>query len=321
MKRVVSLFGSYSLTLCLVAITAFAALGAWEHYNKLPWTRDGRVSANVVRVGADVSGMISAVFVVDNQYVHQGDVLYKIDPERFRLAVASAKAAVEAKRQDMIVLEAIARRRRLIPEAVSREKIQQVTGNAKVAAASYQRALADLGLAKLNLARTIIRSPVDGYVSNLILRPGDFATAGVTKISVLDMASFWVIGYFEETKIRQIHIGSTARIRLMGFDQPLAGHVESIGRGIENSNTTPGLLGLPNVEPTFSWVRLAQRIPVHISIDNKPPSVELVAGMTATVEINTVSTKPERSQERQWSMASLPDWIHDFAHGAMSLIQ
>ena len=145
--------------------------------------------------------------------------------------------------------------------------------------------MAALDLAKLNLARSTVRAPVDGYVTNLRLRPGDYATAGVTKVAVLDAASFWITGYFEETKIRQIRVGDQAHIMLMGFDQPVTGHVESLGRGIQNSNDAPGHLGLPNVAATFSWVRLAQRIPVRIKIDRAPSGVELAAGMTATVEI------------------------------------
>ncbi|EJW12957.1 putative FusE-MFP/HlyD family membrane fusion protein [Rhodovulum sp. PH10] len=160
-----------------------------------------------------------------------------------------------------------------------------------MAGAAYRAAVATLDLAKLDLARSVVRSPVDGYVTNLRLRPGDYATVGVTRVAVLDASSFWITGYFEETKIQKIHVGSPAQIELMGFDRPASGHVESIGRGIENSNDAPGPLGLPNVAATFSWVRLAQRIPVRIHIDRVPSGVELAAGMTATVEI--VPADPE----------------------------
>ncbi|EHJ47408.1 secretion protein HlyD family protein [Solidesulfovibrio carbinoliphilus subsp. oakridgensis] len=315
MKYTLSLLGRYALTLCLVVIASLVALQAWERYDIKPWTRDGRVSAHVVQVGPEVSGTVSTVPVVDNQYVHRGDILYVIDPERFRLAVASAKADVDAKRQDMIVLEAAARRRSQIPGVITPEQIQQATGAAAVAAATYQGALAALDLAKLNLTRATIRSPVDGYVTNLNLRPGDYATAGVTKIAVLDAASFWITGYFEETKVRQIHIGRTVQIMLMGFDQPVTGHVESIGRGIENSNETPGHLGLPNVEATFSWVRLAQRIPIHIHIDQVPPGIELAAGMTAAVEINHASAASEQKTETM--VARLTSFWTDFIRSPM----
>lgn len=285
MKPVLSLLGRYALTLCLVAASAFVALTAWNHYERTPWTRDGRVGVDVVQIAPEVSGTVNAVSVVDNQYIRRGDILYEIDPERLRLAVALAEAEVEAKRQDVIVREATARRHSQLKDVVSQEAAQQSSGAAAVAGAAYQSAVAALDLAKLNLVRSTVRAPVDGYVTNLRLRPGDYATAGVTKVAILDAASFWITGYFEETKIRQIRVGDPARIMLMGFDQPISGHVESLGRGIENSNDAPGHLGLPNVAATISWVRLAQRIPVRIKIDRAPSGVELAAGMTATVEI------------------------------------
>lgn len=288
MKPVLSLLGRYALTLCIVAISAFIALEAWNYYERTPWTRDGRVGVDVVQIAPEVSGTVSAVPVIDNQYVRRGDILYEINPERLRLAVSLAEAEVEAKRQDMVVRQTTARRHSKLKDVVSQEAIQQSSGAAAVAGAAYQSAMAALELAKLNLARSTVRAPVDGYVTNLRLRPGDFATAGVTKVAVLDAASFWITGYFEETKIWKIRGGDPARIMLMGFDQPIFGHVESMGRGIDNSNDTPGHLGLPNVAATFSWVRLAQRIPVRIQIDQVPSGVELAAGMTATVEIISV---------------------------------
>lgn len=288
MKPVLSLLGRYALTLCIVAISAFIALKAWNNYERTPWTRDGRVGVDVVQIAPEVSGTVSAVPVIDNQYVRRGDILYEINPERLRLAVSLAEAEVEAKRQDMVVRQTTARRHSKLKDVVSQEAVQQSSGAAAVAGAAYQSAMVALELAKLNLARSTVRAPVDGYVTNLRLRPGDFATAGVTKVAVLDAASFWITGYFEETKIWKIRGGDPARIMLMGFDQPIFGHVESMGRGIDNSNDTPGHLGLPNVAATFSWVRLAQRIPVRIQIDQVPSGVELAAGMTATVEIISV---------------------------------
>lgn len=285
MKPILSVLGRYALTLCLVTVSAFIALKAWNHYERTPWTRDGRVGVDVVQIAPEVSGTVSSVSVVDNQYVRRGDILYEVDPERLRLAAALAEAEVDAKRQDMIVRQTTARRHSQLKDVVSREAVQQSSGAAAVAGAAYRSALATLDLAKLNLARSTVRAPVDGYVTNLRLRPGDYATAGVTKVAVLDAASFWITGYFEETKIRQIRVGDPARIMLMGFDQPISGHVESRGRGIDNSNDAPGHLGLPNVAATFSWVRLAQRIPVRIHIEKVPSGIELAAGMTATVEI------------------------------------
>ncbi len=169
-----------------------------------------------MQIAPEVSGTVSAVSVVDNQYVRRGDILYEIDPERLRLTVSLAEAEVEAKRQDMIVRQATARRHSQLKDVVSQEAAQQSSGAAAVAVAAYQSAVAALDLARLNLAGSTVRAPVDGYVTNLRLRPGDYATAGVTKVAVLDAASFWITGYFEETKIQQIRVGDPARIMLMG---------------------------------------------------------------------------------------------------------
>ncbi|WP_042977098.1 HlyD family secretion protein, partial [Burkholderia sp. AU4i] len=147
------------------------------------------------------------------------------------------------------------------------------------------------------------RSPVDGYVTQLRLRHGDYAVEGKPGISVLDAHSFWITGYFEETKLRRVATGAPATIRLMGFDPLLSGHVTSIGRGIADENGTLDELGLPAVNPTFSWVRLAQRIPVRIEIDRVPAGVLLAAGMTCSVEVG------ERGRERT-PRGRLASWLH-----------
>ncbi|ANG98643.1 efflux transporter periplasmic adaptor subunit [Brucella pseudogrignonensis] len=285
MTSLLSLFSRYLITLCVVALAALVAFHLWQRYESMAWTRNARVSVDVVQIAPEVSGTIRSVSVHDNQHVQRGDILYAIDPERFRLAVINAEAEAEARRQDMLIRQAAAKRRSRLGNIASQEVIEQAAGEAAQAAAAYQGAKAALELAKLNLARTIIRSPVEGYVTNLRLRDGGYVKAGETKIAIIDSTSFWITGYFEETRLRRIQIGLPARMKLMGFDQPVTGHVESIGRGIEDDNGAPGHLGLPNVAATFSWVRLAQRIPVHIHIDKVPAGVLLVAGMSAQVEI------------------------------------
>ena len=285
MKSLLSLLGRYALTLIAVAVAAFVAFIFWKQYAQTPWTRDGRVRADVVQIAPDVSGPVSSVAVRDNQWVNRGDVLYAIDPRWLKLAVLSAQADVEAKRHEMVMRQDAARRRALIKGVISSEDIQQTGSAARVAAANYQGALAALELAQLNLSHATVRAPVAGYVTHLRLRPGDYATAGETKVAVVDAHSFWVVGYFEETKLRHIRIGSAARISLMGFDPLITGHVESIGRGIDDNNDATGGLGLPDVNPTFSWVRLAQRVPVRIQLDKIPEGIELVAGLSASVSI------------------------------------
>ncbi|UJD96034.1 HlyD family secretion protein [Lelliottia amnigena] len=285
MKSLLSLLARYALTLSAVAVATLLAFMVWKHYAQTPWTRDGRVRAEVVQIAPDISGPVSSVAVRDNQWVNRGDVLYAIDPHWLKLSVLSAQADVEAKRHELLMRQDAARRRAQIKGMISSEDIQQTRSAASVAAANYQGALAALELAQLNLSHAVVRSPVAGYVTHLRLRPGNYATAGETKVAIIDAKSFWVVGYFEETKLRHIHVGNTAQISLMGFDPIITGHVESIGRGIGDSNDETGGLGLPEVNPTFNWVRLAQRVPVRIQLDALPKGIVLVAGLSASVSI------------------------------------
>lgn len=285
MKSLLSLVGRYALTLCAVAAATLLAFMMWKHYAQSPWTRDGRVRADVVQIAPDVSGPVIRVAVRDNQWVNRGDVLYAIDPHWLTLAVASAQAEVESRRHEMVMRQDAARRRAQIKAAISSEDLQQTGSAANVAVANYHGALAALELAELNLSHATVRAPVSGYITHLRLRPGDYATAGETKVAIVDAHSFWVVGYFEETKLRHIRVGDTAHIVLMGYEPVIAGHVESIGHGIGDNNDETGGLGLPDVEPTFSWVRLAQRVPVRIHIDALPKGIELVAGLSASVEV------------------------------------
>lgn len=285
MKSLLSLLGRYALTLSAVVVAAVLAFMMWKHYAQTPWTRDGRVRADVVQIAPDVSGPVNRVAVRDNQWVNRGDVIYTIDPQWLKLAVIGAQADVDAKRHEMLMRQDAVRRRSQIKGVISREDLQQTDSAANVAVANYHGSLAALELAQLNLSHATVRSPVSGYVTHLRLLPGDYATAGVTKVSIIDANSFWVVGYFEETKLRHIRVGNTAQIALMGFEPVMAGHVESIGHGIGDSNDDTGGLGLPDVNPTFNWVRLAQRIPVRIHIDKLPSGIELVAGLSASVSI------------------------------------
>lgn len=285
MKSLLSLLGRYVLTLSAVALATLVAFMMWQQYAQRPWTRDGRVRADVVQIAPDVSGPVNSVAVRDNQWVNRGDILYSIDPHWLTLAVASAQADVDAKRHEMLMRQDTARRRSQIKGVISGEDLQQTVSAANVAVANYHSALAALELAQLNLSHATVLSPVAGYVTHLRLRPGDYATAGQTKVAIVDAHSFWVVGYFEETKLRHIRVGDTAHVALMGFDPVITGHVESIGHGIGDNNDETGGLGLPEVEPTFSWVRLAQRIPVRIHIDSWPEGGERVAGLSASVSI------------------------------------
>lgn len=273
------------ITAVLAAVAGIMAVVLWRHYMLEPWTRDGRVRAEVVNVAPEISGTVMAVAVVDNQLVRQGDVLFQIDPTRFRLAVAQAQAEVDQRRQDLDLKLADAKRRLGMTGVVSSEEIDRFRSAAGVAKANLEAADVSLDIAKLNLERATLRAPASGYVTNLRLRAGDYATAGVARVAVIDQDSFWVVGYFEETKLERIHVGDGARMALMGYPEPLTGYVESIGRGIADANDRPNDRGLPDVNPVFTWVRLAQRIPVKVRIDHLPDGVTLAAGLTCSVSL------------------------------------
>ena len=272
----------------LILLVAFAAAAyVWDFYVAAPWTRDGTVRVQVANIAPQVAGQIVEVRVQDNQTVHKGDVLYVIDPIDFEVSVTSAGAEVQNREADLQVKNAqSARRQALTTVSTSIEEKQQYAGTAKIAAAALESAQAQLRQAKINLERTQVKSTVNGRVTNLLMRVGDYARTGTSNISVIDTDSFWIDGYFEETKMPNIHVGDPAEVKLMGFDPHLAGTVESITLGISTANAAASTQGLPGVNPVYTWVRLAQRVPVRIRIDRVPPDVPLIAGMTATVVVN-----------------------------------
>ncbi|MEX3932490.1 efflux RND transporter periplasmic adaptor subunit [Paraburkholderia phymatum] len=257
----------------------------WVHYMDEPWTRDGRVRAEVVNIAPDVSGSVVELPVRDNQFVHKGDLLMQIDPSHYQIAVEQAQAAVAARKAELQMRRDDAQRRADMDSlVVSKESRENATHTATAAEAQFQQALAALDAAKLNLERTRVVSPVDGYVTNLNVYRGDYAIAGSAKLAIVDSRSFWVYGYFEETKLPHVKVGDKADIRLMSGGT-LKGHVESISRGIYDRDNPESRELLADVNPTFNWVRLAQRVPVRVKIDSVPDGVLLSAGTTCTVVV------------------------------------
>jgi multidrug resistance efflux pump len=312
-------FVSRLLRFTITAIVVAVAIGAgwllWMVYEETPWTRDGRVRANVVNVAPDVAGPVIDLPVKDNQQVKIGDTLFVVDPARYRLALEQAEAAVAGAKAVLDERqEEQDRRERLSSASISAEALNQARSATLAAHAAYDQAVAAVDVAKLNLARTNVRSPVNGHVTNLLLNRGDYVTAGRAVVAVVDDDSFYVAGYFEETKLRYITVGDTVSIRLLGFDDPLDGHVESIARAITDRENVIGSDLVANVNPTFSWVRLAQRIPVRIAIDWVPPDVTLAAGMTATLRVNNAYT------ERAALLSLLPTRKGDAAHPTNSAV-
>lgn len=284
-----------AVTLVVVAVAVALSWAMWREYMGTPWTRDGVVRSYVVTMAPQVAGQIVGVAARDNQFVHKGDVLVTIDPTNYRIAVELAEAAVkqaEVNAQNANVQSD--RRARLSAEAVSKEEQQTFATRALANQAQYQQAVANRQQAKVNLERTQIRSPVDGWVTNLLVQLGDYANTGVNILSVVDANSFWVDAYFEEPQLSRIREGAPVRMKLMGYDQLMLGEVESVARGINVANARPDQLGLAMVNPIFTWVRLAQRVPVRVRISRIPEGIRLVAGLTVTVEVGEVPPGRDR---------------------------
>lgn len=272
------------LTLMVVAVAVLVGRGLWHYYMREPWTRDAHVRADVVDVAPDVSGLVDKVLVKDNATVHKGEVLFRIDQRRFQLAlrqaeakVTSAKAALADARRDLA-------RYRRVASAVSRQTVDQAATRVDEDRAAWQQALANRDTAKLNLKRSAVVAPVNGQVTNLGLQPGDYVSASKPVLALVDTDTLRVEGYFEETKLAGIHIGDPVDIRLMGEGGArLRGRVTGIAAAIQDRERGTGLVA--NINPTFTWVRLAQRVPVRIALEKVPANVHLVAGLTATVHV------------------------------------
>jgi RND family efflux transporter MFP subunit len=272
-------------TLAIFGVAILTGRALWVHYMDEPWTRDGRVRADVINIAPDVSGAVVELPVHDNQLVKKGDLLMQIDPSHYQIAVEQAQAAVAARKAELQMRRDDAQRRAdMDSEVVSKESRENASHTASAAEAQYQQALAALDAAKLNLERTRVVAPADGYVTNLQVFRGDYANAGAPKMAIVDSHSFWVYGYFEETKLPRVRIGDKAEMRLMSGGV-LHGHVESISRGIYDRDNPQSRELLADVNPTFNWVRLAQRVPVRVQIDQVPDGLVLSAGTTCTVVV------------------------------------
>jgi multidrug resistance efflux pump len=276
------------ITLGTIAVAALLAWATWQVYMGAPWTRDGTVRAYVVTMAPEVAGRIVKLPVADNQFVHKGDVLFEIEPADYRIALESAQAQ---QKRDAAALDYAranyGRQATLEGEGwVSKNIYQQAASSLhqlEAAIAADQTAIAK---AQLDLGRVVVRSPVNGYVTNLLAQLGDYANVGQKLISLVDADSFWIDAYFEETSLGKILEHDPTTVKLMGYSQLVRGHVGGVARGINIPNAQPDQAGLASVNPIFTWVRLAQRVPVRIHIDQVPDGVRLVAGMTATVQID-----------------------------------
>lgn len=289
-KKTLAIYSRVALTCIFVVIASFLAWRLWWHYEMDPWTRDGRIKANVIQVAPDVSGQVTKVLVHDNQQVNIGDVLFDVDTARFELALRQAEAAELSQRIALEQAIKEARRNNALRELVSDESKEQGSAHVEQLRAALTQATINRDLAKLNLKRTHVLSPVNGRVANLDLRTGSYVSASHAVLALIDTDSYYVEGYFEETKLPRIAAGDAVTIIPMGGTTKLPGHVDSIASGIAERDrlTSPNLL--TSINPTFNWVRLAQRIPVRITFDKLPQGTTLVAGQTVTVDVRNNRT-------------------------------
>jgi len=286
MQNLLTSAGRVLLTLVVVLVATAVGWQLWSYYMLEPWTRDGRVRADVVTVAADVSGLISDVFVHDNEKVSKGQQLFRIDQRRFQYALDQAKAEVAGRQTTLDQANRdLERSKALSSAAVTVQQVEQRQQTVDVDQAQLDAANAALEVARLNLERSTVVAPVSGIVTNFDLLPGRYVNAGAAVFAMIGSDTFRVEGYFEETKLRRIRVGEKAAVKLIGDPRVIYGHVESIAYGIEDQNRGTSRELLASVNPTFSWVRLAQRIPVRIKLDNVPPDLLLIAGRTATVSI------------------------------------
>ena len=275
-----------AVTLCLVAVAIFAGVHLWQYYMLTPWTRDARIRADVVVISPDVSGWVRELKVHDNQEVKAGDLLLSIDRDRFEAALEKAQAVVQTRQQQLNLREREASRRASLgPQAISAELRENAQINAGIARGELREAQAEAKAAQINLDRSQIHAPRNGHITNLRLAQGNYVNAGQSVMALIDDSTFYVQAYFEETKLPRIRVGDPVKVWLMSAGDALQGTVESISRGITDRNTTPDGQLLAEVEPTFNWVRLAQRIPVRIKLDKLPEGLNLSAGMTASVQV------------------------------------
>lgn len=278
------------ITLCLVATAVWCALWLWKTYMYSPWTRDARVRAEVITLSPDVSGWVRELNVADTTQVHEGDVILQIDRARYSAALDKAKASLASTKATLRLKEHEASRRgRLNSNAISEEARDTARLEAEVARADVQQAEAAVESAQLDLDRTQLTAPADGSILNMHLSQGNYVTAGTSVMALIKNDSFYLSAYFQETKLQHVRHGDSVQITLMSGNESFKGHVVGIGQGIADSNTTINAQQLPQVSPTFSWVRLAQRIPVRVEFDDikavRASGINLASGMTATVRL------------------------------------
>jgi RND family efflux transporter MFP subunit len=298
MKKWALLALRVTITLTVVALALVGGRWLWVRYNVEPWTRDGRIRADIVQVSPDINGLVTEVRVKNDQTVAAGDTLFVLDQPRYELALRQADASLASAAVALAQARRENARNKDLTDLVTSEQVEEGQSKVDQLAAQLNAARVARDLARLNLERTTVRAPVNGVVTNVELQPGDYASAGRQALALVATDSLHVDGYFEETKLPRIRVGDRAEVRIMGIAIALPGRVESIAAGIEDRERAASGSDLANVNPSFSWVRLAQRIPVRVKLDPPPGDVRLIAGRTATVSIIEPAGRALEGQRR-----------------------
>lgn len=298
-----------AITLLLVLLAFIAIFRAWVFYTESPWTRDARFTADVVAIAPDVSGLITSVNVQDNQLVKKDQVLFTIDQPRYQKALEQAEADVayyqalsSEKRREA------GRRNSLGIQAMSREEIDQSNNSLQTVIHQLDKAQATRDLAKLDLQRTVIRAPADGWVTNLNVHTGEFINRGATSVALVKQNSFYILAYMEETKLEGIRPGYRVQITPLGSNRVLRGSVDSVSAGVTNASSTSDSKGMATVDSNLEWVRLAQRVPVRIRLDEQMGNL-YPAGTTATV---VVTGEKDRKAENDSAFIKLMHRLREF---------
>ena len=293
--KLLKLFVKIILNIAIFGGALYFGYIKYQEYFNNPWTRDGQVRAQVIQVSPRVSGAVTDIYIIDNQKVKKGDLLFSIDPSQYKIKIQQAKADLKREQAnargtkieyDRVRKIAAKNKGAISQKDLNRNRVNYEKAQAKIA--SYRE---KLNTAKLKLSFTKVRASVDGFVSNINFQVGSQAVANRAILALVDKNSFWVFGFFRENMLKDIKIGDSAKVTLMAYpERPLSGAVESIGWGIAHSDGNPGNNLLPKIKPVFQWIRLAQRIPVRIKLDTLPEGVELRFGLTASVMIMKTPT-------------------------------
>ncbi|CAH6784161.1 Fusaric acid resistance protein fusE [Vibrio chagasii] len=280
----------YLISLLLLAAAGTVAYTYYQSYTSNPWTRDGQVSAYIVSITPRVTGQVTKVHVDDNSHVSKGDLLFEIDPSIYKAAYHKALATqnqalallAKAKNEEQRAVNLQKR----TPGAVPILTLNNLSNAVETSAANVDLAKANVEEAQLNLKFTKVYAPTNGYITNLNLRAGSQVVANTPVVALIDEDSFWIEGYFKETDLVGVESNNKAFVTLMmQNDILLEGHITSIGFGIAKQDGSTGNDLLPNVNPNFQWIRLAQRIPIKVELDKVPEDLQLRVGMTASIKI------------------------------------